>query len=241
MSLNSDLLEGLEIHKFMFVDERSNLDPVAVAADIREGISELPETCATFKLSRVTDTNPSNLDRRIIWLCGSWRVPKRFRENNPAKYVNPNYPHRARYADIGIDCTCGQSMVFAKAEHSHQGDCQHTGDCSWDARKAAWDRLLDVRRQWFKTAVSLWLSATDIGVRMGFDNKETTYKAAQRADVKIRELNQRARGFIAETWRRLFREGYTNPEIADAYGTTAGTVRAYRAKQELPSSVRVSA
>lgn len=79
------------------------VDPVDLAAEIRSGLDDLPDTAATFALKDVTDDAKaiSGVTDALLLAVGSWRTPRE--HSSATRWVNPNYPHQKALDDISTD------------------------------------------------------------------------------------------------------------------------------------------
>lgn len=186
---------------------RSNLEKLV---DVREGIEELDDLKASFRLPEVTDHHPTGVPDELLEFLGCWEVPDRF-TNSGKRWVNPNYVHRQRFADVTVECKCGSEIITEARKHKN-----HTDACHADWRKDANERLRRERHLWLLRAADLLLDLDDAMARMGLDEKSYTHVFDQldfdwHRETRIGQYRAR------QTWRRLHREyGHGYEKIARA-------------------------
>lgn len=208
---------------------RADLNILELIGKVREGIGELRDATATFRLSEMVDEDfSSSFPDEAALLAGTWPVPDRFAagENKIRRFVNPNYTHARYYAAVSVECRCGARKLrsnFGPTDDYPLGEDEHYDHClrQWRLRTRA--NLLDKRRDKALKVLRLGLSIRQMQDMLGLAS-DSLGPSAYKIGVHIENEKERAREIRARTCARLLRYRSTN-EIANAYGIAPGTVR----------------
>lgn len=215
-------------YQWMFRRDGSRPDSVEALIDLREGVEDLPETAATFRINDLTDYHHSRYTVDMVYLVGSWPAPNRYNSQKAARYVNPNYVHRLGYSDLYVECECGAQLgpnVDIGKELS--GGVGHSDTCSRAVRERAMQNLNKHRREWLITAADLWMTQEDAARRMGISRKRISALTG-RVGVDWQERRKEGRQKQVKTWLRLHdKHGFQNEKIGRAFGRPESTVSAY--------------
>lgn len=218
-------------HDFLIPSDVKGHDPIELAIKAREAIADFPETKATFKQKDVfddTESVPSSFWVPMVTLLGSWRIPGDIfttGARGTSIYVNPKYEHRTRYADVAVQCECGEVITrfsnpskkglnpISDINNSHADGCRK--EWRLQTRANIWKNRREIIEQ------SLWLgkSAKSSTYRLDTDKGNiVSYTGPLELDVQTRREKSRER--MGKTIN-LLREEHNVSTIAQVYGFSA--------------------
>lgn len=221
--------EPPEVHSFLLQSQDARIDPVDVMVNLREGVTQLPETATTFKPKNYVE-HPTAVDDQMLVLLGSWPVPDVYPAagGNGRKWVNPNSPDRHLYSDVVTRCECGAILVREERIHGEtigQSEQDHTDACRKQDRLRARARLAERRREILLEGYWLRRSGAQMSPRLGLTGRDSVGPIAQAVGVDAEQERQRGERISARTMTRLL-ERYSPKVVGEVYGLSGEGVRA---------------
>lgn len=197
------------------------------AIQVREYIDSLPDTAAMFTINDIpTFTGrETNYVSHLLKLAGAWPVPEHIVAHK-TKWVNPNYTHAHRYADVGVKCSCGTPVMreaFSDNLKQPAEKQEHTDCCKID-RMQARIQLLKNRKE---IAIESYEYAQGIygwHKRLGYPDSDS-FGARQfsELDINTTELAKHARAKQARTYMVLARK-HSTKTIGKLFGYSHETI-----------------
>ena len=183
------------------------------ALTIRRYVEDLPETAATFSLSRINDDLNSQLGsipNGCVKLTGAWKVPDILTNTGAQKWVNPNYQHAQHYSDAIVECDCGIAVVrecFSENEKQPAHYQEHKDNCTKINRIEVQLQLLKNRRDIIREAYEYGHTMSSVHHRIGYSrDKHLGGYECEQLGLDIGALGKRARRKFARTAIVLCRE-----------------------------------
>ena len=197
------------------------------AIQIREYVESLPDTAAMFTLNDIPDFTAAgrNYCKHWLKLAGAWPVPDHIVAHK-TKWVNPNYTHAERYADVGVKCSCGTPVMreaFSDNLKQPAEKQEHTDCCKIDRMEA--------RLQLLKNRKEVAIESYEYGhgiygwhKRLGYGSTDS-FGSLQfsELDINTSELAKHARAKQARTYMVLARE-YSTETIGNLFGYSHETI-----------------
>ncbi|SIS00007.1 hypothetical protein SAMN05421858_5087 [Haladaptatus litoreus] len=215
-------------HEFLIPDPDYGFDPIEKMIEFRETIAEFPQTKATFKQKHIRGDGSVNIPNyfwcRAVIFARSWRVSDTFTNvtGGATKYVNPNYPHRRRYADTAVLCDCGEIITKFDQKNPETKAWEiisnsHTDECrkEWEIQSRA--TLWKNRRQIINQGAWFGHSFREMTNRMDMSEISSANGVTVELEMDMQLLKAKALARIGRTVA-LLRDRYTVKKIARAYG-----------------------
>lgn len=209
---------------------------------VREYITELPETAATFRLGEVDDVQGQFFDDVHLELAQSWPVHEMYATSKQrgTRYVNPNYAHAHTYSDLVVECACGAVFTrnYEDENNALQNAHQHQDDCLPFHRLRARAEMLELRYSHIHRLGWLGWKGSDMAPRFG---STSDYMGALARDfnLSLRDCYDKYRAAAARTYEHLvIIHGESGKDVAAAYGHAPSTMTRW-AKEYTDYNTRV--
>ncbi|EMA47934.1 hypothetical protein [Halococcus saccharolyticus] len=221
-SETADLPDEVGRHEFLIQGENAVNDPFESALTLKNAIDGMPKTKATFLLGHYFERQVARtLNKRILDLLGSWRVPDYYTQTSDRamKWVNPNYHDKSRFAAVYVRCECGALVVReerSKGTVRVQGEHEHTDDCCREWRTAAREALVEARVDAVDDLVRLCHTPREIAPRFGLAPDGFHGNFLTPRSIDIEREKERARQRRANTAAVLLKR-HSPSEVATVY------------------------
>lgn len=227
------------VHYALLPTDEGPVDKYAHAmVTMRDHVKDLPKTAATFAMSGsdgrgvyekagCDGLQPERL-HELAFMLGAWRLPEGYTHNR-MKFVNPNYAHCHKYADIHIECDCGRAFGEVVGGHGAVAahPTHHDEDCRPESRAQAKRTLRTARIAWLRKCARNKLSRKRACSRLGVSPK-TASRVLQGFPASYTEWLTEGKTIAANTIVLLNRYyGIDAQLVADAYGLSRRTVWNY--------------
>ena len=182
------------------------------ALTIRDYVDELPETAATFSLSRIDGLNSpiGSIPNGCVYITGAWKVPEILTNTGAQKWVNPNYQYAQHYSDAVVECECGIPVLresFGPNEKQPAHHQEHKDHCTKINRVECQLQLLKNRRDIVTEAYEFGHTMGGVHHRLGYSrDKHLGGYECEQLGLDIEALGKRARRKFARTALVLCRE-----------------------------------
>ena len=213
-------------HDFLINHKRERLSKAGeLIPELREAISEMPSTQATFSFPEL-DIDNRKFQEVHCEFVRAWPVWEGMSRRRRREFVNPGYAHAEHFTDVVVDCDCDNSFAHTndgpwtklQNEHQHGDDCQ-----IYDRLRARAD-LAEQRHKLFDRLIWLGWNAKEMGRRFGVGQNSVT-SMASRLGFTLTERRDEYREAVAKTYVMLVREyGVPSKDVVEIYDHTRSTI-----------------
>lgn len=217
-----------ETHDFLLNHE----DELSAAAKeipaLRDAISELPKTAATFRVPDFDGVKHHVTDSIHVEFVKAWQIHPRYpnSQQTAQKYVNPNYAHAQTYTDVLAECECGAviNRNNDRNELALQGEHDHSDTCLPEYRLDARARAHAEKRQAILRLTRIGWHGNEISSRIGM-TRDHIADLAREYHLSFEDLRDVYRTIAGNTYAYLVREnGETGSTVAEVYGHQRNTL-----------------
>lgn len=196
--------------------------------EFRETVDDLPETMATFRGTEYMDQFTARAFSRrpkLLYLVESWNLPEWFpggETGSKPRFINPTAPGIKRYSMAGSKCACGNYVTDIVT--NTPVDEVHAGGCTPADRRALRSRVKDIRIRRALIGAHLQQPHHVIAKSIGVHKRDVSmYYVPYDWDMAWKVGKRR----MAATFDEIADCGYTQREIAEAFGINQSTVWDY--------------
>ena len=222
----SKMSEG-NVYSFLYPSEHREVERIPLLGRIQNVMQNTPDTSATLSLDTLSVTDRSAINKQLMWFCGSWVMPERYRTNsNKRVYINPNYAHKKRFSDCKTECRCGAVQTHTSESNQIEGQLsEHTDACKLYWRRESDARLLRKREQIIRSGLYYTHNFADIAPRLGME-PDAARRCYQMCGGSIRSQKAIGTSAFDRTVYEL-RQYYTLTELSRAFGYSKNTLSKY--------------
>jgi len=206
-------------------------DAPVIAAALRDGIADLPETSATFRASDIVGrSHATNASDLVVNFCGAWKVPEFYSatRGRTRKFVNPGYVHAHKYPGVWGRCRCGALAVKPdpnKTGAAVDGAHEHTENCRRSWRLSMRARIGQKRARTAARLSALGLSCRSMSPVFGVEDGMAVGHVFDAEEIDRDKIAGLASAKKTNTMAALYACGFGADTAGAAFGVTRTTVR----------------
>lgn len=214
-------------HDFLLDRHGELTEQARMLPEIRDNINDLPQTTATFKVTRIHPGQSHYLDDTELEFLGGWPIHESYSggSNWGRGFVNPNYIHARTYTDMIHECECGGIVTVKQDNTDRKLDAEgHKEDCRPHMRLQTRAEMTRERWQQIQRLAALGWNSTQISTRFGAGNSYVGSFIKQ-YDTTFKELRNEYRQAAGEMYRHLVHEQDESAEfVSELYGHSTSTL-----------------
>lgn len=199
-----------------------------VMAKVRKDIDGLPETALTYRPEYGHDGVSPHFPQEVLKLYGFWEMT----HSNRGQWVNPRHDSAYLHSDVITECECGARLIHEDERHVDGQFNNHTDNCRIEWRRAAESELWSRRREVMREAAVRLVPQRILAHRLAVADRSAVYRVNERLEIDMERLNEIGHKKKWATWVYLRDHGYSNIEIAEAFGVAPNTISGGAKKAE---------
>lgn len=213
-------VQQLQGNHWAWLLEDENMD---LLLDVHRQLQELPETSQTWTYSALDGISYHDLTDELIVMVDSWEAPGWMQSSQKAvKYVNPNYPHRARLGEPATKCRCGAVIGKSNVHYGEDWNGKHNEGCRIEDKKFTDGKVWEKRRKAMRESLMHLRKEPYMADRLGITQSTMSHVAKQLGFARW-EMRQDARAKAKVVAEQLV-DDYMRKEVAVPFSVDRSTI-----------------